>query len=739
MKLKSLISLMMSPAALLLSASLAQAQVTTSGDVSPTTPPSTWTAGSTYLYVGETGSGSLTIPTGYSIGTLTNYLGYAAGATGTAFVSGGTWNTNGMVYVGEYGTGDIEITQGGVMNGYQGGYFTLGFEQGSSGTITVSGAGSELLSTGANAGPMIVGDSGTGLLSITNGGTVINGNAYIGINSGSNGTATVDGIGSSWGSANLYVGESGLGTLNITNGSSVSATQNTTVGAGSKINFGANGGTLTTGALFASGSQMSGTGTINTGGLVSDLNLVFNASQGASQSFTAGGITYNLTQSSSNSLGAGYLGSGSLSISGGVNIASSNGYLGYLAGSNGTATVQGAGSTWANSGGNLYVGNYGTGSLSITNGGSVTNSYTVSNTGNGYIGNYAGSTGSVTVSGAGSTLTNSSGDLYVGNNGAGSLSITNGGAVSDVNGWLGSGTGSSGVATVSGVGSKWTNTGAIEAGYYYGTGSLSITNGATVTSSAGNLGYESGTSGTVTVDGTGSAWTMAGALAVGHTGIGLNGQGTLNITNGSSVNVGTTTTVTNGAINFGANGGTLTTGTLYASPSQMSGTGTINTAGIVSDVNLNFNASQPQSATQSVTANGITFNLTQSSSNVLGVGYAGSGTLGISGGVTVSSSTGYLGYNAGSNGTATVSGAGSQWAMSSGFYDGYNGTGTLNILNGAAVERDRKHNRRGGLNDQLRRERRRPHHRHSLRFAIANVWHRHYQHGGPRQRPESCL
>ena len=49
---------------------------------------------------------------------------------------------------------------------------------------------------------------------------------------------------------------------------------------------------------------------------------------------------------------------------------------------------------------------------------------------NGYIGTVSGSTGVVTVAGTGSTWTNS-GDLYVGNSGNGTLNITGGGAVSN--------------------------------------------------------------------------------------------------------------------------------------------------------------------------------------------------------------------------------------------------------------------------------------------------------------------
>ena len=43
-----------------------------------------------------------------------------------------------------------------------------------------------------------------------------------------------------------------------------------------------------------------------------------------------------------------------------------------------------------------------------------------------------------------------------------------------------------------------------------------------------------------------------------------------------------------GVIDFGTNGGTLTTQTLLASPAQLAGTGTINTNGLVSDIDLNL-------------------------------------------------------------------------------------------------------------------------------------------------------
>jgi T5SS/PEP-CTERM-associated repeat protein len=87
------------------------------------------------------------------------------------------------------------------------------------------------------------------------------------------------------------------------------------------------------------------------------------------------------------------------------------GSVGLSVGSNGTVTVTGPGSSWINGlSGGLNIGSFGTGSLTIVNGGRVINITAFAAN----IGNGAGSQGTVTVTGAGSTWTNSSG-LNVGN------------------------------------------------------------------------------------------------------------------------------------------------------------------------------------------------------------------------------------------------------------------------------------------------------------------------------------
>ena len=88
-------------------------------------------------------------------------------------------------------------------------------------------------------------------------------------------------------------------------------------------------------------------------------------------------------------------------------------------------TVTGPGSTWNNSReGGLNIGSFGTGSLTIANGGTVVN--TTPNNAN--IGTFAGSQGTVTVTGAESAWTNQLG-VNVGNSGTGILTIADGGIV----------------------------------------------------------------------------------------------------------------------------------------------------------------------------------------------------------------------------------------------------------------------------------------------------------------------
>ena len=150
----------------------------------------------------------------------------------------------------------------------------IGYGDNSSGLVTVSGSGTSW----SNNSSLYVGAYGHGTLSVT-GGACVSGSGYIGFGSGSTGIATVSGSGSTWNNGTLCVGDNGSGTLSISNGGLVAANGGTVVGSGpgsaGTINFGPNGGTLSTQSLSASPAQLTGSGTIYASGLVSDVDLLF--------------------------------------------------------------------------------------------------------------------------------------------------------------------------------------------------------------------------------------------------------------------------------------------------------------------------------------------------------------------------------------------------------------------------------------------------------------------------------
>ena len=358
------------------------------------------------------------------------------------------------------------------------------------------------------------------------------------------------------------------------------------------------------------------------------LYLGYNAGSIGSYTITGGTLSSSLYQY------IGYYGTGTLNIQNGGQVSNAYGYLGHYTGSTGTATVDGSGSKWTNSGDLTVVGRYGTGTLNILNGGEVSSF-------GGYLGYYTGSTGTATVDGIGS-LWNNTWSLHVGGSssapgGTGSVTVKNGGEVSNTTGYIGYYTGSSGTATVDGIGSKWTNSEDLYVGRS-GTGTLNILNGGEVSNTNGTLGDSSGASATATVDGIGSKWTNSGTLYVGRTGT---GTGTLNI----------------------LNGGQVSNNYCYLGYYSSSG-GTATVDGIGSK---------------------------WTNSRTLYVGYSVTGTLNIRNGGQVSSATGYLGYYSSSGGgTVTVDGIGSLWNNTGSLYVGgassaAGGTGSVTVTNGGQL------------------------------------------------------
>ncbi|WP_377847649.1 autotransporter outer membrane beta-barrel domain-containing protein [Bosea sp. UC22_33] len=294
--------------------------VTGSGDLSPGPAQSpNWTVGGD-LSVGDAGTGQLDITTG---GTVTNDLGTignAAAGNGTVTVSGidgsgnaSTWTNNGDLVVGQSGTGSLTILDGGKVSSLSG-YIAGG--SGSQGTVTVSGVNSNgTASTWTNAGDLFVGYDGAGVLNIIAGGRVSNSTGSI----SGGGNALVSGLGSSWqNSGRLTVGLYGAGTLRIEDGATVSSADGIVGSSGQ-------GGVVLNGV---------GTTWTNTG------------------QFTVGSFDV-----------------GTLRIEAGAIVISNQGYIG--ANNTGTVTVTGVGSKWLMAPFDLTIGNFGTGSLTVENGGLV--------------------------------------------------------------------------------------------------------------------------------------------------------------------------------------------------------------------------------------------------------------------------------------------------------------------------------------------------------------------------------
>jgi T5SS/PEP-CTERM-associated repeat protein len=342
----------------------------------------------------------------------------------------------------------------------------------------------------------------------------------------------------------IDVGGSGTGYINVLNGSSLSIHRFLNLGrnAGSSGNLAVNGGNVSlnfVGSLVVGGY---GSGNVNIagGGVLSDLsNLIIGGYAGAVGAVTVDGATSRI-----NALGGeidvGQLGSGSLSIKNGAQAASFSATVGNLPGSHGDLTVDGAGSLFsvAHSGPTLQIGRLGTGTMAVTNSAHVMNRESA-------IGQAGSGAGSVTIDGAGS-LWASEDRLTV--HGNGSLSVSNGGQVTCTAGLIGepgSGWGDAGAVVISGQGSSWTTnsgpiiiTGGLLAGST-ATANLLVNSGGTVTS------YNSGMSSVVSsfvssrssaiIDGAGSTWSTTNNFTDG---------GVLTVTSGGQVTVGGRLTIT---------------------------------------------------------------------------------------------------------------------------------------------------------------------------------------------------
>jgi T5SS/PEP-CTERM-associated repeat protein len=265
-------------------------------------------------------------------------------------------------------------------------------------------------------------------------------------------------------------------------------------------------------------------------------------------------------------------------------------------------------------------------------------------------------------------------DLVIGDAGNGTLNIDTGGDVVSGNSYIGYQSGSDGDVTVDGPGSTWTYNASPFVGFQ-GNGTLSITNGGTVSGSAGAaIGYHSGSTGAVIVDGMGSQWDIIGFdLLVGGNTVGGNGNGSLDISNGGAVTVGDMTYVgPNGELNV-INGGSF----------DGDGTLTINGGSLTADTNasVEFAAGTFGSGAMVTVEGGATLSHSSTLDLVSDV------TMQINSGSTYTTSFTRIGTLPGAAARLLVDGAGTQVISNSCCIDvGYGGTGEMTITGGALVE-----------------------------------------------------
>jgi T5SS/PEP-CTERM-associated repeat protein len=209
--------------------------------------------------------------------TVTNTRGsigyYGSGAISEATVTGAdaTWTNSGELNVGVYGSGRLQIENGGKVSNT---YSVIGYISGSTGEVNVTGAGSMWTnSSNLHVGGLTSGTGGTGLLTIADGGlVVVNGATKL----WSSGTVTLDG-----GTLDTRNFDASLGTFNFIKGT-LRVAGTTTFAANTTLNIGANStfvnasGTAVP-VTVTSGGLVTGTGsfanlTVHAGGIVSPGN-----------------------------------------------------------------------------------------------------------------------------------------------------------------------------------------------------------------------------------------------------------------------------------------------------------------------------------------------------------------------------------------------------------------------------------------------------------------------------------
>jgi len=543
----------------------------------------------------------------------------------------------------------------------------------------------------ATANNLLVGLSANADLTINSSLTTTT--STLGWNTGWTGTVSLLGSGVTWANSGaLSLGNAGIGILSIGNQASVTA-GDTYIGAGyggsGRIDLSGGAHFTSSGTLFVGyagvggASQPAASGVLNvTSGSVSDVNGIIADGVGSTGTATIDGASSSWTNNALLTVGGG--GVGTLTISGGGSATSATSVIGSQSGASGSSvTLTGDGSSWTNSG-QIIVGNSGNSTLNILAGGDMTSGAT-------FVGRH--STSTAKVNGAGSTWT--TGSLALGGDSAdpgvagnGTLLVTNGGSVSSSLAKLGLNNGDSGTATITGSGSDWNINGVLSVGFN-GTGTLTATDSARFETTWGLIGHNASSNGSVTIS-NGALWTDSGYLYVGN-----EGTGTLTISGGGKVvsgqgYVGTTGTSTGTATVTGTGSSWDMSGALFVGQSSGShGTMTISDGGKASGYQGIVGDLTGSTGSLTVTGAGSSFASVvtsgQAYSGDINAGRFGTGTITVSNGGAITGNRFYAGNEAGSSGTVLVTGAGSSITTTNQFVVGSEGAGTATVSDSGTI------------------------------------------------------
>ena len=613
--------------------------------------------------IGDSGKGTINISGGEFIQKSGMNLGYDAKGKGYINVNGGTFTyTVNDLRLGRYGYGELNLTSGKVDLGSR--TLVVGYYEGSTGKLTMTGG--TLTAQALTLGEKAKTDD----------------------KAAANGTATFTNIENQSFTGNVTVGNKGTGSLTLDNstlstdgyayiGNQAGSSGDILLKNNAKITF--------TSHSMRVGEAGTGAFTMQPGTSYSGNEIFLGNANTATGSLTVDSGTIESKRIIVGSAGTGTMNADNATItikSGGFFVGGNEDTTNKPAGT-GTANI--SDSTFSVTG-DFSIGNYGKGTLTLADS-------TVTISGAMYIANHTGAEGTATLNDV--TFENTLGNVFVGKSGTGTLTLDS--TDLSTNGYL---------VVGGGVDADGKTSGAT------GTGTINLTNGATLSNTAHSMRIgESGT-GTINVKSkstlaspsygihlahaTGGVGTLnidGGTVNSKNVYVGANGTGVLDVKNGGTLNAGTNTLFignnagTVGTFNMSGSESTVTVGALYIGNKDaktdengdpIACVATITGGSLTSSGTIYIGAEKNSLGVLNVEGGTLTGN------NELRVGRNGSGTMTIKNNATaLFTGIVYVGQNAGSKGVLNVEGG----SLSSGnqLIVGSTGSGTMTIKNDATT------------------------------------------------------